>query len=304
MNTVWQEQLDKAGANPRDDYLISSSGLAAQLGEAGVKVLDATTHLRPTEDGGFSSEPGFDDFLSEHIPGAQFADLQGALSDAESSFRFTVPSADQFARSVGALGITAGDEVVIYSSTHPMWATRMWWLFRLFGHQTVKLLDGGLSAWKAAGLAVEAGESRKVAAEYGQPVRQDHWFVDGEAILSRQVAGGLCLINALSAQQHRGEGPHYGRPGHITGSESLPWGSFLNEDLSFKSSDELKAHFDAVGAFDQNEIITYCGGGIAATVPIFSLALLGIEEGVALYDRSLSEWAQQGDWPMTQLASR
>ena len=74
MNRVWQEQLDKAGANPRDDYLISSSGLAAQLGEAGVKVLDATTHLRPTEDGGFSSEPGFDDFLSEHIPGAQFAD--------------------------------------------------------------------------------------------------------------------------------------------------------------------------------------------------------------------------------------
>ena len=64
-------------------------------------------------------------------------------------------------------------------------------------------------------------ESRKVAAEYGQPVRQDHWFVDGEAILSRQVAGGLCLINALSEQQHRGEGPHYGRPGHITGSESL-----------------------------------------------------------------------------------
>ena len=62
MNRVWQEQLDKAGANPRDDYLISSSGLAAQLGEAGVKVLDATTHLRPTEDGGFSSEPGFDDF--------------------------------------------------------------------------------------------------------------------------------------------------------------------------------------------------------------------------------------------------
>ena len=109
----------------------------------GLKVLDATTHLRPTEGGGFASEPGFEDFLSEHIPGAQFADLQGALSDAESSFRFTVPSADQFARSVGALGITAGDEVVIYSSTHPMWATRMWWLFRVFGHKTVKLLDGG-----------------------------------------------------------------------------------------------------------------------------------------------------------------
>jgi thiosulfate/3-mercaptopyruvate sulfurtransferase len=304
MNTVWQEQLDKGAAtNPRADYLISPEDLAARLEADGLKVLDATTHLRPTEDGGFASEPGFEDFLSEHIPGAQFADLQGALSDAESSFRFTVPSAGQFARSVGALGITAGDEVVIYSSTHPMWATRMWWLFRLFGHQTVKLLDGGLPAWKAAGLAVEAGETGKVAAEYGEPVRQDDRFVDGEAILARQAAGGLCLINALSEQQYRGEGPHYGRPGHITGSESLPWGSFLNEDLSFKSSDELKAHFDAVGAFDQNEIITYCGGGIAATVPIFSLALLGIEERVALYDRSLSEWAQQGDWPMTQLAS-
>ena len=269
MNTVWQEQLDKGAAtNPRADYLISPEELAAQLEADGLKVLDATTHLRPTEGGGFASEPGFEDILSEHIPGAQLADLQGALSDADSSFRFTVPSAYQFARSVGDLGITATDEVVIYSSTHPMWATRMWWLFRLFGHQTVKLLDGGLSAWKAAGLAVEA-EKVKVAAEYGQPVRQDHWFVDGEAILSRQVAGGLCLINALSEQQHRGEGPHYGRPGHITGSESLPWGSFLNEDLSFKSSDELKAHFDAVGAFDQNEIITYCGGGIAATVPYF-----------------------------------
>ena len=293
MNRVWQEQLDKAGANPRDDYLISSSGLAAQLGEAGVKVLDATTHLRPTEDGGFSSEPGFDDFLSEHIPGAQFADLQGALSDAESSFRFTVPSADQFARSVGALGITAGDEVVIYSSTHPMWATRMWWLFRLFGHQTVKLLDGGLSAWKAAVSLLKQEKARRLRLNMVSRfvrtiglsmVRRSLRDKRREALLDQ------CLVRATVSG--RGSPLWPARPHH--GSESLPWGSFLNEDLSFKSSDELKAHFDAVGAFDQNEIITYCGGGIAATVPIFSLALLGIEEGVALYDRSLSEWAQQG----------
>ena len=77
MNTVWQEQLDKGAAtNPRADYLISPEVLASRLEADGLKVLDATTHLRPTEDGGFASEPGFDDFLSEHIPGAQFADLQ------------------------------------------------------------------------------------------------------------------------------------------------------------------------------------------------------------------------------------
>lgn len=300
MKAMWQAQIESgASAQARDQYLITPEELAARLGEGSLKVIDATTHLKPTSEGGYTSQPGYEDFLAAHIPSAQFADLQGALSEQDSTFRFTVPTQATFEQSVGALGIRSTDEVVIYATTHPMWATRVWWLFRLFGHPSVKLLDGGLAAWRDGGYPIETGEASPVAAEYSANARRDELFVDGEAILNAQAGGGLCLINALSAQQFKGEGPHYGRPGHITGSTSLPWSSFLDESLCFQDSDQLLAHFKSVGAFDEDRIITYCGGGIAATVPIFSLALLGIESGVALYDRSLSEWAQQTDWPMS-----
>jgi len=301
MKAIWQTQLDAgASTRARERYLISADALAARLGEPSLKILDATTHLRPTPEGGYTSQPGDEAYLAEHIPSAQFADLQGALSDKDSPFRFTVPAKAAFEQSVGALGIEKADEVIIYSTTHPMWATRVWWLFRLFDHPSVKLLDGGFAAWQAGGYPTEQGKSPVRPVHYEANTRRDERFVDGEAILAAQAAGQLCLINALSAQQFRGEGPHYGRPGHITGSESLPWGSFLDESLCFQESAQLRAHFESVGAFEQEQIITYCGGGIAATVPIFSLALLGIESGVALYDRSLSEWAQNPDWPMSQ----
>ena len=106
-------------------------------------------------------------------------------------------------------------------------------------------------------------------------------------------------MNALSEKQHRGEGPHYGRPGRITGSKSASWDKFLDRDQTFLENSELENVLADVGALQAEKVITYCGGGIAASIPLFAMALLGKEEQVSLYDNSLSEWANNADLPMT-----
>src|SRR5690606_24673542 len=96
-------------------------------------------------------------FESEHIPGAQFIDLQEQLSDKSSPYNFTVPSARQFEAALQTLGVNQSDTVVLYSSGNPWWATRIWWMFQHFGLDNAYVLDGGLRYWKQRNLPLEAG---------------------------------------------------------------------------------------------------------------------------------------------------
>jgi thiosulfate/3-mercaptopyruvate sulfurtransferase len=133
--------------------LITADDLAALLATpaADVRVVDATTRLSLGADGEpYSVAPGHDGHLAEHVPGAVFADLAGAFSDPDARFAFTLPSAERFAAAAGALGIGDGTHVVAYDTGGRAWATRLWWLLRVFGHDAVSVLDGGLAAWTRA----------------------------------------------------------------------------------------------------------------------------------------------------------
>ncbi len=280
--------------------LIESSALAERLGDERLRILDATVHLRRAEAGRpYRVESGQADYLREHIPGAAFADIAGALSDPGSPYPFTLPSPARFAGAAGELGIAEDSHVIAYSQHSPMWATRLWWLLRYFGFQRVSVLDGGLPAWKAAGLALSAGDERYGPAEFHAEPHPE--MLAGRAEVERVVAGGgpACLVNALLPEAFRGEGPGaYSRPGRIPGSVNVHWEQTIDPSTGrFRPRAELARRLGDLGAPGTEPLIAYCGGGISATVDLFALALIG-RDGSRLYDGSLTEWSADPSLPL------
>jgi thiosulfate/3-mercaptopyruvate sulfurtransferase len=199
---------------------------------------------------------------------------------------------------MGGFGVGERSRVVIYSTTTPQWATRVWWLLRVFGFDNAAVLNGGFQKWSREGRPVEAGPARpRGPTEF--VVREERQLMVGKDEVRRAVGdGAICTLNALSPEQHAGSGGNsYGRLGRIPGSANLPAAHLIDPATSaFLSADELRRRFGAVGALDK-EVITYCGGGIAASADAFALVMLG-HDRVKLYDASMSEWATDPGLPM------
>jgi thiosulfate/3-mercaptopyruvate sulfurtransferase len=280
--------------------LVDVAWLAQHLEDPAVRIFDATVQLvRAPEGGPYEVVSGRPEYEVEHIPGAAFADVAGELADPESPFHFTVPTPERFAKRAGRLGIGPGTHVVVYAQDTPMWATRLWWLLRYFGFDEVSVLDGGLSAWRAAGHELSAQTASYPSVSFTSRPRPE--LLATRADIERIVAGEApsCLINALLPPAFRGEGiSSYSRPGRIPSSVSAPWNSMIDPATNrFRPSDELERELDAVGARGSDPVIAYCGGGISATVDVFALALTGRDD-VRLYDGSLTEWSHDPSLPL------
>ena len=284
------------------EYLVETGWLAAHLDDPKLVVLDCTTHLIPDPKITYTVQPGRGDFETAHIPGAQFVDLQADLSDntgRHGKLRFMLPSAADFAAAMGRFGVGDDGRVVLYSTASPQWATRVWWMLRNYGFDNAAVLDGGLPKWLREGRPVETGAAKaRPAARF--TVRADrHLMVGKEEVLAAIGDSGVCTLNALSAQQHTGSGGNvYGRVGRIAKSANVPAASLLDSETNtFLPAAALRAKFDAIGAFDKKQVITYCGGGIAASADALALVMLGHPD-VRLYDASMSEWSNDESLPM------
>ena len=163
------------------------------------------------------------------------------------------------------------------------------------------MLNGGFQKWVREGRPVETGQApKRPPARF--TVREDrHLMVGKEAVLEAIGDTASCTINALSPEQHAGSGGNtYGRPGRIAKSVNMPAASLIDPQTgAFRPAPELRAKFDAVGAFDKPRVITYCGGGIAASADALALVMLSHPD-VRLYDASMSEWAKDPALPMEQ----
>ncbi|MGH7048092.1 MAG: sulfurtransferase [Stellaceae bacterium] len=280
------------------EFLIDSETLQRRLGDPELRLFDCTTQLIPDPKTTYQVVPARADFEKGHIPGAQFIDLQADLSDNSHRFRFMKPSATAFAAAMGRLGVGERSQVVLYSTATPQWATRVWWLLRVFGFDNAAVLDGGWQKWQREGRPVETGPARpRPGAQF--VVREERpLMADRDEVLRAVGDGAVCTLNALSSEQHAGTGGNsYGRLGRIKGSVSLPAAHLLDPATGqFQPADELRRRFAAVGAMDR-EVINYCGGGIAASADAFALVMLG-HDRVRLYDASMSEWANDPTLPM------
>src|SRR5689334_19589482 len=268
------------------DPLVTTEWLAEHLGKPNVKIVDASFKL-----------PGVlplpkDDYLAKHIPGAVFLDVD-AVSDHSNPLPHMFPSADQFGRDIGALGIGNGDTIVVYDSGGWVAGPRAWWMFQSFGHSNVRVLNGGLKKWIAEGRKVESGaaatpKAASFKASYdARRVRSIEQMVANVASRAEQV------IDARANERYQGKvaEPRQGiRSGHIPGSLNLPYNNLFNAATGeMKSLDELRTAFTGAGVKLDAPIVTSCGSGVSAAVLTLALYRLGVENP-ALYDGSWTEW--------------
>ncbi|WP_439370106.1 3-mercaptopyruvate sulfurtransferase [Bradyrhizobium sp. DASA03120] len=275
------------------DPLVSTEWLAAHMGDANVKILDASFKL-----------PGVlplpkDDYLTAHLPGAVFFDVD-AVSDHSNPLPHMFPSAEQFGRDVGNLGISDADTVVLYDAGGWVAAPRAWWMFLSYGHANVRILNGGLKKWRAEGRAVESGEVKPkpqtFKASYDpKRVRSMQQLIANVESRAEQV------IDARAADRFEGRAPESRpgiRSGHIPGARNVPYNLLFDAASGeMKPLEELRAAFTGAGVKLDAPIVTSCGSGVSAGVLTLALYRLGIT-GTALYDGSWSEWGQAGGPPI------
>jgi len=279
--------------------LVSAGQLSDTLGDERLRLFDATVFLRRAVEGGpYTVESGAPGYEESHIPTAAFADIPGKLSDTASPFPFAVPDAERFAATIGRLGVGDDSHVAAYARGSPMWATRLWWLLKYFGHDDVSVLDGGLVAWKAFGGPLESGVRHYEEASF-TPRTQAARLATLDEVKAAAAGAPVRLVNALPAEAFRGEGPGaYSRPGRIPSSVSVPWSDLVDPDTNrFRAPDRLSAAFADSGVEVGEPVIAYCGGGISATVDFFALELTGRSDG-RLYDGSLTEWSADPGLPL------
>ena len=278
------------------EFLVETDWLAGHLDD--VVVLDCTTHLIPDPKTTYVVKPGRADYEKGHIPGARFCDVARDVSDTRQKLNFMRQQPDDFAEAMRRFGVSNSTRVVTYSTANPWWATRVWWLLREFGHDNAAVLNGGWQKWIAEGRAVETGPVAPPAPG-DFTVREVRNLMVGKDTVKAAIGdAGVCTLNALLPAQHSGSGGNsYGRPGRIAGSVNVPAAHLLDPATNtFLPADELRRRMAEVGALDR-PVITYCGGGIAASADALILTMLGNTD-VRIYDASLSEWAKDASLPM------
>jgi thiosulfate/3-mercaptopyruvate sulfurtransferase len=286
------------------EYLVETGELEARLGDPALRVIDCTLYLPNyfDESAGRRIEmvSGRENYAAGHIPGGAFVDLRADLCDRENRRRFMypMPPAGQFEEVMSRLGVGEGTRVVLYDDMFNMWATRVWWMLRHFGFDGAAVLSGGWKKWKQEGRPVSTAPCAYPAARFSARPRPGR-IADRDEVLASIGRDDRCLVNALDPEEYAGRGPNrYGRTGHIPSSVNVPFLDVVDPGThAYLPAEALRARFERTGTLEAKRVITYCGGGIAATSVAFALGLLGVDD-VALYDGSMTEWAADPTLPI------
>jgi len=270
-------------------HLIDAASLAAALtASTPPRVLDVRWKL--------GGPPGAQEYAAGHIPGAVYVDLDTELAGhgLPTDGRHPLPTPEDFQDAVRGWGLGDGDDVVVYDDVSGTSAARAWWLLRHAGFASVRVLDGGLAAWRAAGGALETAanipERGTATVAYGSLPT-----IDADSAAGFPAAG--VLLDARAGERFRGEvEPVDPRAGHIPGAVSAPTTENLAADGTLLPADVLADRFAALGVSQDAPVAVYCGSGVTAAHEILALEVAGFR--AALYPGSFSAWSNDAQRPV------
>lgn len=282
MTTVPLDRRERFRQYAHPERLVSTDWLVENLGTPGLVVVESDEDVLLYEIG--------------HVPGAVKVDWHTDLNDP--TVRDYVDE-EGFAALMSRLGINRDDTIVFYGDTFNWWAAYALWVFSLFGHEDLRLLDGGRQKWLAEGREITTEPPRRTATRYPVVGRDDSAIRAFRDEVVAHVGGERPLVDVRSPEEYRGELLHMAgypqegtlRGGHIPGAHNVPWKRAANDDGTFRSADELRAIYaDEVGLASDDDVIVYCRIGERSSHTWFVLShLLGFER-VRNYDGSWTEW--------------
>ena len=258
------------------EILVEADWVVSHLNDKTVRIIDAREAL----------EGALTLYQAGHIPGAVFVDTFSALCCPS-----VIMGVDDFAQYMGKLGIGNDTTVVIYDTSGGIWAARMWWALRYYGHDEVKILNGGLYAWLGAGQPLETASPSVTPAVFHAEV-QPQWIATMDEVKKAIDDPDVFIVDALTRPNYIGDLQQYDRPGHISTAVSLPAPDTL-DSVSQKvlPPADLSRMLTRLGIDPAKRVITYCGGGYFGAQTAFVLYLMGFDK-VGLYDGSLMQWAR------------
>ena len=276
---------------------VSANWLAANLGQAGLVVLDGSWYLP-----GSGRDPAHE-FVELRLPGARFFDID-VSSDADAELPHTIPPPDHFRKCAEEAGVSDGSAVVAYDGSGVnLSAARVWWTFRYFGHRNVAVLDGGLGHWVASGHPTESGPTVRTleAPAPFTPRPQPHLVRTATDVLVAIGATGTQIVDMRPAGRFAGTEPEPRaglRPGHVPGSRNIPYTRLVDPATGLVIGNRALARLLAQAGVDPDkQLVGTCGSGTSACAFAWKMACAGHGD-VAIYDGSWSEWGGREDLPV------